>query len=368
MSGPDLTPPPDRELPAIEQRRAALVRELRARRPSRRLRRRNILLLPAGLLVTAGAAWAAGVFSAPVKNIYQVDCRAGTQPRAHSARLPSVLTGQVPGSATTVCLQVPAIARGLGYMRAGKPRALIACRGERAVVVPGEDAEATCARMGMEPLSDEAFRKETRRQIDASRLVTALVPDPYESGSDEVFDCIQAETLQRRAQAVLDDHDFKDFRVRPVENALSSDCASEITIAIPSDGRTFRIIADGGRDSAAHEEARFTLAEPACRRLQQRGRRAGKPGGMSVLIALECVDAKLLIQRGHGLRPAEAPAAVRRHFRLDGRKTVVKVPPGRGVPQFASTSVDRHTITIGFDLRPIVAPGPRRRDGKRETG
>ncbi|MGH2919987.1 MAG: hypothetical protein ACRDLS_15500 [Solirubrobacteraceae bacterium] len=361
MSGLNLTPPPERDLPAAEQRRAALVRELRAPRPSR-LRRRHILLLPAGLLVTAGAAWAAGVFDAPVKNIYQVDCRAGTQRGAVSATLPNFLSPRVPDSATTVCMQDPTIATGLGYIREGKPRPLVTCRGERKpVVVPGEDAGATCARMDLAALSDETFRRESRRQADAFRLVEPLVRDPFENQDDEAFDCVQAGTLQRDAQRLLDGKGFDDFRVRAGGDDRAAACSAGFAMPIDSDGRTFRVVIDGEKESWAYDEARATLAEPACRRdAQRKGRRRGRPEGMALLIALECLDAKLLLQRQQGLRADEVPAAVRRRFDIRGRTLVVKVAPGRGVPQFHSTAANRRTIRIGFALRPIVAPGPRR--------
>lgn len=363
MSGPDLTPPPDRDLPAIEQRRAALVRELRAPQPSW-LRRRHVLLVPAGLLVSAGAAWAAGVFSAPVKDITTVVCRAEAQRGAQSVTLPSSLSGELPDSATEVCLSVPKIAAGLGYVRDGGTRPLVSCRGpRRAVVVPGQDKEAACASLGLDPLSAQAFRAEIHRQVDAYRLVAALFPDPDDQGLEgpgEGPDCIVAGALQRRAEDVLRDHDLGDFHVRVVGDGRSSDCTADVGGSIDSDGRTIQISTDGARDSSARQSARHTLAEAACRRLRREGR-LKRPGDMAVLVALECVDAELLVQRGRGLLPAEAPAAVRDRLGLAGWRTVLKVSRGRGVTRFDSTSVDRrrHTIDVGFALRRIVAPGTR---------
>ena len=364
MSGPDLTPPSNRDLPAIERRRAALVRELRAPQPSR-WHRRQVLLVPAGLLVTGGAAWAAGVFGAPVKDITTVVCRAEAQRGARSVRLPSTLSGRLPDSATEVCLAVPKVAASLGYMRGGTTRPLVSCRGERqAVVVPGEDTEAACASLGLDSLSAGAFRAEVHRQVDAYRLAAALFPDPDEQrlqDPGEGPDCIVAGTLRRRAEAVLRDRDFEDFSVRLASGGRASDCTADVTVSIDSDGRTIQIDTDGAPGSSARRSARNTLAEPACRRLRREGR-LDRPGDLAVLGALECVDAELLAERGSGLSPADAPAAVRGRLGLEGWKTVVKVPRGSGVTQFETTAVDRrrHTIEVGFALRRIVAPGARR--------
>ena len=361
MSGPDLTPPPDRDLPATEQGRAALVRELRPPR----LRRRHVLLIPAGLLVTVGAAWAAGVFSTPVKDISTVVCQAEAKRGARSITLPTFLSGQVADSATEVCVAVPRVAKALGYVSAGRTRALVSCRGERqAVVVPGDDASEACQRLGLDPLSAQQFQTEVRRQIDAYRLVAALYPDPddvNEQGPSEGPNCVLAGALRQRGQAVLRERGLEDFRVRLGEGGEASDCTSEVTVTVPTDGRTIHILTDASEDSPARDGARHTLSsEAGCRRLSRDGR-LPNVGDMAVLIALECIDAELLIDRGRGLRPGETPQMLRVRLRLAGWRTTVNVPAGRGVAQFSSTSVDRRrkTIEVGFTLRRIVAPGPR---------
>lgn len=154
----DLTPPPARDMPDVERRRAHLVRELAAPAPRRRARRRWLALVPV-LVVVTGAGYS---IARPVTNYASVACHDGADPRVGATTIISTPDGD-PVGACAAMWRTGAVGKGTAVPP------LKACTAFGSVYVVPTRA-ASCGELGLgEPPEDWAERAPTESQRAAEQ-------------------------------------------------------------------------------------------------------------------------------------------------------------------------------------------------------
>lgn len=244
---PDLPPelpfPPQR----LEQRRAALVRELS--RPRRRVWRRPMLLLPLGAVLVAGGAAAAGLFGNPLSEPDRVQCYADAN---LGARHTEALTNSGPVDAGPRALCSLFFERGFLAPAGSKPE-LVACFDGGVVrVFPG--SATTCSELKLKPISDAAYTAERDRLRKAFEVadvqiavfggatVTGVAPDVVNAiDYERKTECPHPAESARVILAALARAAMSEFRVVADPRMNASDCVSAVTVPDRFDGRTIEL-------------------------------------------------------------------------------------------------------------------------------